>query len=239
MRLALGPVTYSRTRSARGRSLRQRSGRLQGCSVPKVPTVREDHRRARFADGGDHLVVALRAAGLHDRAHACLERERAGRRRTGRTRRRRARRRRGRDRAPAPSRRDPHRVDPAHLPRADADRHAALREHDRVRGDVLDDRPGEQEIVPRRGSSRSPQTTSIASLGSPSASRSCTSRPPCTRRRSSSVVTKPRRSTSSRMRVARLDDERLERLLVVAGREQHLDELLVRSPRRARPRPVG
>ena len=42
-------------------------------------------------------------------------------------------------------------VDAAHLARADPEGLAAAGDHDRVRGDVLDDRPGEQEVLPRLG----------------------------------------------------------------------------------------
>ena len=44
--------------------------------------------------------------------------------------------------------RDAHRIDAAHLPGADAKRLAAAGDHDRVRKRVLDDGPGEQQIVP-------------------------------------------------------------------------------------------
>ena len=44
--------------------------------------------------------------------------------------------------------RDPHRVDAAHLAGADADRLQALRDHDRVRRDVLADAPREQQVAP-------------------------------------------------------------------------------------------
>ena len=46
--------------------------------------------------------------------------------------------------------RDPHRVDARHLPGADADRAQALGDHDRVRGDVLADAPGEEQVAPVR-----------------------------------------------------------------------------------------
>jgi hypothetical protein len=46
--------------------------------------------------------------------------------------------------------RDPHRVDTAHLAGADPDRLQVLRQHDRVRRDVLADAPGENEIAPLR-----------------------------------------------------------------------------------------
>ena len=45
---------------------------------------------------------------------------------------------------------DARRVDPAHLACADPECLTAAGEHDRVRGDVLRDRPGEQEVVPHR-----------------------------------------------------------------------------------------
>ena len=44
--------------------------------------------------------------------------------------------------------RDPHRVDAAHLAGADADRPQVLGDHDRVRGDVLADAPGEEQVAP-------------------------------------------------------------------------------------------
>src|SRR5439155_13762130 len=44
--------------------------------VPEVAAAGDDHRRARRLDGVRDLVVADRAAGLDDRAHALLERAR-------------------------------------------------------------------------------------------------------------------------------------------------------------------
>ena len=98
-----------------------------------------------------HLAVALRAAGLDDRADARVEGELrpVGEReeRVG-----------GEHRAlqlvtelPRLVEREPDGVDAAHLPGADPDRLAPPREHDRVRVDVLDDRPGEEELLPEAG----------------------------------------------------------------------------------------
>ena len=39
-------------------------------SVPEMPSPREHHREAVFVRGGDHLRVAHRSAGLHDRGRA-------------------------------------------------------------------------------------------------------------------------------------------------------------------------
>src|SRR5215210_2717576 len=44
-------------------------------SVAEVAAVGEDHSCAGCAYGADHIVVALRAAGLDDRCHAGIERE--------------------------------------------------------------------------------------------------------------------------------------------------------------------
>ena len=77
--------------------------------------------------------------------------------------------------------RDPHGVDAAHLAGADPDRLQVARDDDRVRDDVLADAPGEEQVAPVV-SVGSPQTTSIPSRSSTSASRSWTSSPPSTRR---------------------------------------------------------
>ena len=47
--------------------------------MAEVAPGREDHRHAGRVAGLDHLVVALRAAGLDDRPHARLDREPAAR----------------------------------------------------------------------------------------------------------------------------------------------------------------
>ena len=90
---------------------------------------------------------------------------------------------------------------------------------------MLDDRPGEEEVVPHRPAG-SPQTTSIASSGSrvgvavlhEHAAEDALEVP--------LVVTKPRRSRSSRMRVAGFCASASSACVVVARGEQHLDELL-------------
>src|SRR5438067_1133365 len=83
-------------------------------------------------DGVDHLVVALRAAGLDDRRHARVQRElRPVREREERV----AREGGAAELVAVLARlveRDPHRVDAAHLPGADADRPAVLGDDDRV-----------------------------------------------------------------------------------------------------------
>ena len=91
---------------------------------------------------------------------------------------------------------------------------------------MLDDRPREEQVVPLGRRRASPQTTSISSSGSGSASRSCTSRPPSTRFRSHSDGSNGAPLRSLRIRDAGLLRERLDGGRVVAGREQHLDELL-------------
>ena len=59
-------------------------------SVAEVAPAGEDHRRAAASHRRDHLGVALRAAGLDDRASPPRRARAAGRRGTGRRRRRRA-----------------------------------------------------------------------------------------------------------------------------------------------------
>ena len=120
--------------------------------VPEVAAAGDDHHGAGLADRVEHLGVALRAARLDDRRDACLERDAAARRRTGRTRRRRARPPRGSARARGPCRRrsataSTRLIWPAPIPSV----WPPAGDHDRVRGDVLGDRPREQEVVPRRG----------------------------------------------------------------------------------------
>ena len=120
-------------------------------SVPEVPAAGEDHRRAGRVDGLDHLGVAARAARLDQAVDARVERELRARRRTGRTR---------RSRATAPARSWPcsrafsiairtestRLIWPAPIPIVCR----SLREHDRVRRDVLADAPGEEQVAPLR-----------------------------------------------------------------------------------------
>ena len=121
--------------------------------------------------------------------------------------------------------RDPHRVDAAHLAGADADRLQVLGDHDRVRGDVLADAPREEQVAPRSprrlaGDHLHPLPVGdvpVAVLDEQAAEHALE-----VALRASAV----RRSRSLRIRIDCFCDERLERDLVVAGREQHLDELL-------------
>ena len=121
--------------------------------------------------------------------------------------------------------RDPHRVDAAHLAGADPDRLQVLREHDRVRRDVLADAPGEEQVAPLRLVELAGRRPPSPSRSSTSASRSWTSSPPSTRLKSRSPGVSARRSRSTRMRSAFFAPQRLDRRVVVAGREQHLDEM--------------
>ena len=202
--------------------------------MAEVPAAREHHRRAGRVDRFDHLRVAHRAAGLDDRGDPGLDRQLADRRRTGRTR-------------PRPSPR--HRaalcafssasrtastrlIWPAPMPTVAR----SARDHDRVGAHVLADLPGEQQLLPLR--------LGRPALGRRPASRSRSSRSDVTvlhehaagdlPQRRLAAACELRRSRSSRMRMFGLRREHLERILVVAAREQNLDELSARAPPRAR-----
>ena len=124
--------------------------------------------------------------------------------------------------------READRVDAAHLAGADAERGAVLGDHDRVGADAADDGPGEAACRPTAArSARSSVTTSIISRGSGSPSRSWISRPPRTRltSRSPRVALAPLLLAEDPDRLLLL--QHLERAVLVAGRDQHLDEVLV------------
>ena len=121
--------------------------------------------------------------------------------------------------------RDADGVDPAHLAGADPDRLQVLGEDDRVRGDVLADAPGEEQVAPRglRGSAAD-DLHALAVGDVPVA-----------------ILKQEAAEDALQVALARLDraalevvqdaragllDERLDGGLVVAGREEHLDELL-------------
>ncbi|ABA48884.1 hypothetical protein BURPS1710b_3404 [Burkholderia pseudomallei 1710b] len=116
-------------------------------SVTEVAHARHDHRDVVLVGGGDHLVVAHRAARLDhagrarrdDDVEAVAEREERVRR-DGRAREREAR-------VLCLDARDARRIDAAHLACADAERHPVAAEHDRVRLHVFRDAPCEQEVV--------------------------------------------------------------------------------------------
>ena len=78
--------------------------------------------------------------------------------------------------------READRVDAAHLPGADPDRLQVLGDHDRVRGDVLGDAPGEEEVAPARLVGCDSDDDLMPSRSSTSASVSWTRKPPSTRR---------------------------------------------------------
>ena len=213
-----GASARSTRRAARHRPKRR--------SMPKVPAPGEDHRGAGALDRGDDLArpASSRPAGS---ARSRPRRARAaGRPGTGRTRPRRATRRRASGRARRLLDGDPDGVDAAHLAGADADRLQVLGDHDRVRADVLADAPGEEQVAPLRlvGLARddlpSPRGRRRPSRGPARAgrrARAC-SRAPTPRLRGARG-----RSGSGSPASAH---ERLHRHLVVAGREEHLDELL-------------
>src|SRR6266542_337793 len=117
-------------------------------SVSKVPASRENHSGSGPLDCLDDLGVALRPARLDDRPHAAGERllrpVREGEEGIG-----------GEHRAFEVVvellrllEGDPHRIHAALLPGADPDRLQVLRDHDRVRPDVLADAPREQQVSP-------------------------------------------------------------------------------------------
>ena len=213
--------------------------------VAEVAVLGEDHRHAGRVAGLDHLGVALRAAGLdrprgrRPRSPACgpsANGKNASEATTEPASRRLGLRAAG---LAALLDREPHRVDPAHLPGADPERRAVLGEHDRVRAHVAAHRPGEaacRATAPR--SARPSVTTSISSRGSGSPSRSWTSRPPRTRFTSRSP------GSADALLLVIEDPDRLlllqdlQRPVLVAGRDQHLDEVLVQLARPA-PRSIG
>ena len=121
--------------------------------------------------------------------------------------------------------RDPHGVDAAHLAGADPDRLQVLGDHDRVRGDVLADAGSEEQVAPL-GLGRLARRdlhplavldVPVAVLDEQAAEHALVVALPRLGASALGVVEDPDRL---------LADERLERDLVVAGREQHLDELL-------------
>ena len=120
-------------------------------------------------------------------------------------------------------------VDPARLAAADADRLQVLRDHDRVRGDVLGDPPGEEEVAPALSSGCDSVTTFMPSRSSTSASVSWTRKPA-----EHPPIVAIARAGAAALAVAQdpqrlLRPERRERVVVVVGRDQHLDELARRG----------
>ena len=113
----------------------------------------------RSLDGFDDLVVALRAARL-DHAVTPASSASCGPSANGKNASEASEAPSGRGRAPPPSQGDAHRVDAAHLACADADRLQVLREHDRVRADVLAHPPREEQVA-QHDSLGSPATSSI------------------------------------------------------------------------------
>ena len=117
-------------------------------SVPEVPHAGEHHRDAALVGGGDHLVVAHRCRRAGSRRSRRRRPPRRARRGTGRRR---------RSPPPSPAATGPAcsalmlamRAESRRLiwPGADAQRHAAGAEHDRVALHVLGDLPGEQQVV--------------------------------------------------------------------------------------------
>src|SRR5262249_33392634 len=114
----------------------------------EVASAGEDHRALRLLHGGDHLVVALRAAGLDDRPHPGLERQPGpvGEREEGVRREYRSleivTELAGLREGVADS------VYATRLTAPDPDRWQALRDDDRVRRDVLAQAPGEEQAAP-------------------------------------------------------------------------------------------
>ena len=174
--------------------------------------------------GGDHLVVALRAAGLDDRLdagghggpRAVVEREeRVGRQRGA-----------GRPVARLLDR-QPHRVDAAALAGADADRRQVAGDHDRVRPHVLAQPPREQQVAPAalvgRGLADHPHRVAVVEV-----------RVAVLDEHAAQHAAEVALARAGLAPLAVLQDpqlalpaQHLEPGVVVAGREQHLDELLV------------
>ena len=180
----------------------------------------------RLVGGGEDLAVADRAAGLDDRAHARLDRERRDRRRRGRRRRRRA------PSRPAIDARllagQANRVDAAHLPGADADAWRG-RARPRSRWSARACRPSRRTAGPPIRPRSAPSASSdrhLLARGRPrrhAPARAGRRRPgaPRAQSRAGAAVALLQQAHV----LARLQD--LERVGVVAGREEDLDELLV------------
>src|SRR5215218_7355237 len=195
-----------------------------GGSVLEVATACEDHRDTGRVGGGDHLGVPHRPARLDDRADARIDRELRtvgeGEEGVG-----------GHRGALHGSllrllQGDSHGVDAAHLAGADADGRATSRQHDCVGADVLADAPREQQLAPL-GVGRLPLRrdrhlgallrVEVAVLHEQAAHDLLEVGVREMQRLLLVVLEDPQ------VRSAR---ERLERDVVVAGREQHLGELL-------------
>ena len=177
-----------------------------------------------FSTAVDDLVVALRAARLDQRGHARVEREL----RTVREREERVRgERRSLERVAELAcflDCDPNGIDAAHLSGPDPDRLQVLHEHDRVRGDVLAHPPGEEQVAPRRlvrAAGHDLHPLPVGDVPVPVLDEHPAE---------DALEVALRRLAATALEVVEdpdrlLPDERLERDLVVAGREQHLDEL--------------
>ena len=204
-----------------------------GGLVAEVAVPGEDHRHAGLVAGLDHLAVALRAARLDHRRRAGLDRRlRAvgeGEEGVGGDRRALQQRRRPRRRAPrgtSRSRAAPSRPGSSARRRSRASRRPwRARSRSSARGGTTVQANSRSRHCASSGSVL--VTTSISSRGSGSPSRSWTSSPPRTRLTSRS----PR--VGGRALLVGEDPDRLlllqhlERVLLVAGRDQHLDEVLV------------
>src|SRR6266545_3825267 len=117
-------------------------------SVAEMPAPGKDHSRSCTIDGRGNLGVAFGAAGLDDRRDAARQRllrpVGEGEEGIGRERR-------SFEVVFEPLRfvqGDPYRINAALLPTADPDRLQVLRDHDRIRPDVLGDAPREHDIAP-------------------------------------------------------------------------------------------
>ena len=125
--------------------------------------------------------------------------------------------------------REPHRVDAAHLAGADPDRPQVLGDHDRVRGDVLADAPGEEQVAPVRLARLAADDdhrlavldVDVAVLGEQAADD-----PPVVALAGGRAPPLGRVEDPQRL----LRAQHVERALLVPGREQHLDELLRDPP---------
>src|SRR6266540_3378409 len=142
-------------RAPRG-TMRDRAPRIEASAtkpdqlVAEVAAACEDHRRVSGAHAFDHLVVSLRTPRLDDRGDARVERGL----RTVRKWEERIRSKHGAARVMTMLARllecEADCVDAARLAATDADRGELLREHDRVRADVLAHAPREDEVSPAR-----------------------------------------------------------------------------------------
>ena len=211
--------------------------------MAEVAEVGGDHRHAGRVDGGHDLLVAHRPAGLDDRADARVDRQlrAVGERevRVG------GQRRAGAAIGRAGTRRGPSRSRSAPRPPCSSGRRRSRswrrRRRSRSRWSARGGRPSTRTASSCHSDSLGARAliTRICSRVSATTSRVCTSWPPITGLRFDLAGWAPASSRELEQAHVLLHLQHLQRVRVVAGREQHLDELLAPAPRRTRGRPAG